>query len=405
MPPALPDGEPATEDGSLPAKALAEVGSRPFGVYVHVPFCTSRCGYCDFNTYTAAELRGSPGSDRTNFVDAAIAELDLAAGVLGGRVPQVETIFVGGGTPTVLHADDLGYLVGNVTSRFWLAEGAEITTEANPESIDAAGLARLVELGFTRISFGMQSAVPHVLATLDRVHSPGRPARAVAEAKAAGFDHVSLDLIYGTPGESLADWRLSLDTAIAAEPDHVSAYALVVEPGTRLAGRVRRGELPAPDEDDLADKYLLAEELLTAAGFEAYEVSNWARTPDARCRHNVGYWRGHDWWGVGPGAHSHVGGVRWWNVKHPTAYADRLAAHRSPAQAREVLSAEQRHVERVLLEIRLGEGLALDALSATECSRLPDLERRGLVRVDAERLRLTLRGRLLADGVVRDLLD
>jgi putative oxygen-independent coproporphyrinogen III oxidase len=405
MPPALPDGEPATEDGSLPAKALAEVGSRPFGVYVHVPFCTSRCGYCDFNTYTAAELRGSPGADRTNFVDAAIAELDLAAGVLGGRVPQVETIFVGGGTPTVLHADDLGYLVGNVTSRFWLAEGAEITTEANPESIDAAGLARLVELGFTRISFGMQSAVPHVLATLDRVHSPGRPARAVAEAKAAGFDHVSLDLIYGTPGESLADWRLSLDTAIAAEPDHVSAYALVVEPGTRLAGRVRRGELPAPDEDDLADKYLLAEELLTAAGFEAYEVSNWARTPDARCRHNVGYWRGHDWWGVGPGAHSHVGGVRWWNVKHPTAYADRLAAHRSPAQAREVLSAEQRHVERVLLEIRLGEGLALGALSATERSRLPDLARRDLVRVDAERLRLTLRGRLLADGVVRDLLD
>jgi putative oxygen-independent coproporphyrinogen III oxidase len=405
MPSALPDGEPAPEDGSLPAKALAEVGSHPFGVYLHVPFCASRCGYCDFNTYTAAELRGSPGADRTGFVDAAIAELDLAAAVLAGRVPQVDTIFVGGGTPTVLPADDLGHLVGNVTSRFSLAEGAEITTEANPESIDAAGLARLVELGFTRISFGMQSAVPHVLATLDRVHSPGRPARAVAEAKAAGFDHVSLDLIYGTPGESLADWRLSLETAIADEPDHVSAYALVVERGTRLATRVRRGELPPPDDDDLADKYLLAEELLTAAGFEAYEVSNWARTPDARCRHNLGYWRGDDWWGVGPGAHSHVGGVRWWNVKHPTAYAERLAAHRSPAHAREVLSAEQRHVERVLLEIRLDDGLALDGLSATERSRLPDLERRGLVDVDAERVRLTLRGRLLADGVVRDLLD
>jgi putative oxygen-independent coproporphyrinogen III oxidase len=405
MPSALPDGEPAPEDGSLPAKALAEVGSHPFGVYLHVPFCASRCGYCDFNTYTAAELRGSSGADRTSFVDAAIAELDLAAAVLAGRVPQVDTIFVGGGTPTVLPADDLGHLVGNVTSRFSLAEGAEITTEANPESIDAAGLARLVELGFTRISFGMQSAVPHVLATLDRVHSPGRPARAVAEAKAAGFDHVSLDLIYGTPGESLADWRLSLETAIADEPDHVSAYALVVERGTRLATRVRRGELPPPDDDDLADKYLLAEELLTAAGFEAYEVSNWARTPDARCRHNLGYWRGDDWWGVGPGAHSHVGGVRWWNVKHPTAYAERLAAHRSPAHAREVLSAEQRHVERVLLEIRLDDGLALDGLSATERSRLPDLKRRGLVDVDAERVRLTLRGRLLADGVVRDLLD
>ena len=338
-------------------------------------------------------------------MDAAIAELDLAAGVLSGRIAEVATIFVGGGTPTVLHADDLGYLVGNVTNRFWLAEGAEITTEANPESVDRAGLDRLVELWFTRISLGMQSAVPHVLATLDRVHSPGRPARAVAEAKAAGFAHVSLDLIYGTPGESLDDWRVSLEAALAAEPDHISAYALVIEPGTRLAARVRRGEVPPTDEDDLADKYLLAEEMLTAADFQAYEVSNWARTPEARCRHNLGYWHGHDWWGIGPGAHSHVGGVRWWNVKHPAAYTDRLAAHRSPAQAREVLSADQRHLERVLLEIRLSDGLALDALTATERGRLPDLARRDLIRFGPERLQLTLNGRLLADAVVRELLD
>ena len=405
MPSALPEGQPAPEDGSLPAGALAEVGTRPFGIYVHVPFCTSRCGYCDFNTYTAAELRGAPGADRSGFVDAAIAELDLAETVLMERYPTVETIFIGGGTPTVLHADDLGYLIGNVANRFPVAPDAEITTEANPESIDAAGLARLVELWFTRISFGMQSAVPHVLATLDRVHSPGRPVRAVAEAKAVGFSHVSLDLIYGTPGESLVDWRVSLETAVAAGPDHISAYALVVEPGTRLAARVRRGELPAPDEDDLADKYLLAEEVLATAGFEAYEVSNWARTPDARCRHNLGYWRGHDWWGIGPGAHSHVGGVRWWNVKHPAAYAERLADHRSPAKARELLSADQRHLERVLLEIRLGDGLALDALTRTERGRLPDLARRDLIIVEPDRLRLTLRGRLLADGVVRELLD
>lgn len=405
MPSALPDGEPAPEDGSLPAEALAGLGTRPFGIYLHVPFCTSRCGYCDFNTYTAAELHGAPGADRSRYVDAAVAELDIAAGVLSETALEVATIFVGGGTPTVLHADDLGYLVGNVTNRFGLAESAEITTEANPESVDRAGLDRLVELWFTRISLGMQSAVPHVLATLDRVHSPGRPLRAVAEAKAAGFAQVSLDLIYGTPGETLEDWRISLETALAAEPDHISAYALVVEPGTRLAARVRRGELPPPDEDDLADKYLLAEELLTAAGLRAYEVSNWARTPEARCRHNLGYWRGQDWWGIGPGAHSHVNGIRWWNVKHPAAYAERLAAHRSPAQAREVLSADQRHLERVLLEIRLSEGLALEALSATERNRLPDLAARDLVRLGSETVELTLGGRLLADAVVRELLD
>ena len=281
-----------------------------------------------------------------------------------------------------------------------------MTTESNPESVDAADLVALREAGFTRISFGMQSAVPHVLATLDRVHSPGRPQQAVAEARAAGFDSVSLDLIYGTPGESLDDWATSLDAALAAEPDHVSAYALIVEEGTRLAGQVRRGRLPMTDDDDLADKYLLAEERLTAAGYTAYEVSNWARGDDHRCRHNLAYWRGHAWWGVGPGAHSHVGGVRWWNVKHPAAYAGRMAAGVSPAHARELLEPDDRRVERVLLELRLADGLDLAVLTATERRRVPDLEARGLaVLTPAGTLALTLRGRLLADGVVRDLLD
>ncbi|HZA04881.1 MAG TPA: coproporphyrinogen-III oxidase family protein, partial [Propionibacteriaceae bacterium] len=244
-----------------------------------------------------------------------------------------------------------------------------------------------------------------VLATLDRVHSPGRVAQVVADARAAGFDQVSLDLIYGTPGESGADWMTSLDAALAAHPNHVSAYALIVEPGTRLAARVRRGELPMPDEDDLADKYLAAEARLTAAGFTAYEVSNWAVGPGARCRHNLAYWRGDHWWGVGPGAHSHVGGVRWWNVKHPSAYAERLASGRSPAYAREVLTDEERRIERVLLELRLAEGLDLEALTATEARRVPDLVGRGLAASGDGRLTLTLPGRLLADGVVRDLLD
>jgi oxygen-independent coproporphyrinogen-3 oxidase len=401
----LPDGVPAPPDGTLPESAAAQVGARPLSIYLHVPFCRTRCGYCDFNTYTASELGPEPGASRDSYASAAVAELDLAARVLGPAAPPVSTVFVGGGTPTLLPPDDLGAMLRAVEERFGLTEDAEVTTESNPESIDPAGLERLRELGFTRISFGMQSAVPHVLATLDRVHSPGRPEQAVAEARAAGFDSVSLDLIYGTPGESLPDWATSLDAALAAAPDHVSAYALIVEDGTRLAAQVRRGVLPMTDDDDLADKYLLAEERLTAAGYGAYEVSNWARGREHRCRHNLAYWRGDDWWGAGPGAHSHVGGVRWWNVKHPAAYAARLAAGSSPAHARELLDPEDRRVERVLLELRLADGLDLDVLTATERRRVPDLAARGLAEASEDRLVLTLEGRLLADGVVRDLLD
>jgi putative oxygen-independent coproporphyrinogen III oxidase len=405
VPSALPAGEPVPADGRLPESALDGLGTGAFGIYLHVPFCTTRCGYCDFNTYTAAELGSSPGASRATYIDSAITELDLAVRALGPAAPVVSTIFVGGGTPTLLSADDLGRFVDAVADRFGLAPGAEITTESNPESIDATGLARLVERGFTRISFGMQSAVPHVLASLDRVHSPGRPQQAIHEARAAGFTSTSLDLIYGTPGESLEDWRASLDGALAAAPDHLSAYALIVEDGTRLAARVRRGELAAPDDDDLADKYLLAEEILTAAGYAWYEVSNWARSRAARCRHNLGYWRGDDWWGIGPGAHSHVGGTRWWNVKHPAAYADRLAQGVSPGYAREVLSPADRHVERVLLELRLADGLERSVLTPSEQARIPAVVGSGLVHHAADRLRLTVRGRLLADGLIRDLLD
>ncbi|HYP44084.1 MAG TPA: radical SAM family heme chaperone HemW [Propionibacteriaceae bacterium] len=405
MPSVLPEGSLAPADGQLPDSSLAELGRRPFSVYLHVPFCRTRCGYCDFNTYTASELGNTPGASRATYVEAALAELDQAVRVLGPGAPPVSTVFVGGGTPTLLPPDDLGRLVTGVRERFGLAPHAEVTTESNPDSIDAAGLARLVDAGFNRVSFGMQSAVPHVLAVLDRVHSPGRPEQAVAEAKAAGFTSVSLDLIYGTPGETLDDWRRSVDAALAARPDHVSAYALIVEDGTRLAVQVRRGQLPMTDDDDLADKYLLAEQVLTAAGFSAYEVSNWARTPADQCRHNLAYWRGDDWWGVGPGAHSHVGGTRWWNVKHPAAYASRLAEDVSPAHARELLDPTDRRVERVLLELRLADGLELDVLSPSERRRVPGVVAGGLAVLRGDRLVLTLSGRLLADGVVRDLLD
>src|SRR4051812_8145390 len=318
MPSTPPDGEPAPLDGSLPVSALVGRADRPLGFYLHVPFCATRCGYCDFNTYTAAEL--GPGVTQTAYADTAIAEIDLAAKVLGDAARPVETVFVGGGTPTLLPADDLVRMVGAVAQRFGLAAGAEVTTEANPESVDRAMLDALRAGGFTRISFGMQSAQDHVLAVLDRRHTTGRVREVVRDARAAGFEHVNVDLIYGTPGESDDDWRLSLEAAIDTGADHVSAYALIVEEGTRLAARIRRGELAHPDDDVLADRYVMADETLTAAGYSWYEVSNWARTPAARSRHNLAYWTGADWWGVGPGAHSHIGGTRWWNVRHPAAY-------------------------------------------------------------------------------------
>jgi putative oxygen-independent coproporphyrinogen III oxidase len=401
----LPEGQRAPSDGSLPEQARSELSLRPLGIYIHVPFCTTRCGYCDFNTYTAAELGTLPGASRAGYVNAAITELELAARVLAPDAPAVSTIFIGGGTPTVLPPDDLGRLITAVRDHFGLAADAEVTTESNPESIDSAGLHRLREVGFNRISFGMQSAVRHVLATLDRTHSPGRAQQAVDEAKAAGFANVSLDLIYGTPGESATDWMESLDAALSASPEHISAYALIVEEGTRLAARIRRGELQATDDDDLADKYLIADERLAAAGHTAYEVSNWSTSAATRCRHNLGYWRSHHWWGIGPGAHSHIGGVRWWNVKHPQAYAARLTSDQSPAQARELLSAEERRVERIMLELRLADGLTTSLLTTTEKGRLVDLVARRLAVLQDDMLILTRHGRLLADGVIRDLLE
>ncbi len=290
MPGALPDGEPVPADGILPETARAGLGSRPFGIYVHVPFCATRCGYCDFNTYTAAELGGQPAPvSLGTYPDLAIAEIGFARKVLASAeehradVP-VSTVFFGGGTPTLLPPAALGGILRAIDAEFGLKPGAEVTAEANPESVDEAALSELRAQGITRVSFGMQSAVPGVLAILDRVHQPGRPARCAAWARAAGFEHVSLDLIYGTPGESDADWRRSLDAAVAAEPDHVSAYALTVEPGTRLAARVRRGELPAPDDDVLADRYLVADEVLTAAGLRWYEISNWAAAAAVQVR-------------------------------------------------------------------------------------------------------------------------
>ncbi len=378
------------------------------GFYVHVPFCSVRCGYCDFNTYTADELGGTSapaGASRATYAEAALAEVRFARATWPAEDRPVSTVFFGGGTPTLLPPQDLVRILGGIEQEFGLADDVEVTTEANPDSVSAESLERLREGGVNRVSFGMQSAVRPVLAVLDRTHDPERVPRVVEWARSAGFDQVSLDLIYGTPGESVQDWATSVDAALACAPDHVSAYSLVVEQGTALARRVRRGEVAPVDDDDLADKYVLADERLSAAGLGWYEVSNWARDEAARCRHNLGYWRGDDWWGVGPGAHSHRAGVRWWNVKHPAEYARRLDSGASPEAGREELSAAERHLEALLLGIRLAEGLDAGVLSPTERDRLEDLATRGLLEVGDGRVRLTRHGRLLADGVVRDLLD
>jgi putative oxygen-independent coproporphyrinogen III oxidase len=407
MPSALPLGDPAPSDGLLPPQAADGAADRAFGLYVHIPFCAVRCGYCDFNTYTATELGG--GASQDAYAGTAASEVSMAAKVLtaSGLPPRkLSTVFFGGGTPTLLPADDLALILRRAIDQWGIEEGAEVTTEANPDSVTPESLAILKEAGFTRISFGMQSAVPHVLKVLDRTHTPSRVPQVVQWAREAGLA-VSLDLIYGTPGESLADWRYSLETALSYGPDHISAYALIVEDGTKLAAQIRRGEVPGIDDDDHADKYELADELITAAGLGWYEVSNWARTPEQGCRHNLAYWRGDDWWGIGPGAHSHVGGVRWWNVKHPAAYAGRLAQGLSPAAGRETLDAETRNVERVMLEARLQSGLDVSTLGAGGRHEVAGLIADGLVEPAAAfqgRLVLTLKGRLLADAVVRRVL-
>ncbi|KJL19755.1 Oxygen-independent coproporphyrinogen-III oxidase 1 [Microbacterium oxydans] len=399
----LPLGDPAPADGRLPADLPID-GRVPFSAYLHIPFCTVRCGYCDFNTYTSTELRGAKQED---YASTLISEIALARGVLddAGALRPMDTVFFGGGTPTLLPAGDLARMLGAATDAFGLAEGAEVTVEANPDTVTPEVAQTLARAGVTRMSVGMQSAVPHVLAALDRTHRPENVRTAVTAAKDAGLA-VSVDLIYGAPGESLTDWEASLDAALALEPDHISAYALIIEDGTKLARQIRRGEVPTPDDDLQADMYELADSRLAAGGFDWYEVSNWARTPDRRSRHNLAYWRGNDWWGFGPGAHSHVAGLRWWNVKHPAAYAQRLAASESPAAGTERPDDESRTLERILLLSRIREGIAIDDVPSANRSRVAGLIADGLVDPLAAiqgRVQLTLRGRLLADAVVREL--
>ena len=408
----LPIADPAPSDGLLPRQSTVGADTRTFHAYVHIPFCKVRCGYCDFNTYTATELDGASQSD---YAETLIIEINQSAAVLensGLPARKLRSVFFGGGTPTQLPAADLVKILRSLESKFGLEPGAEVTTEANPDTVDFQYLSELRAGGFNRVSFGMQSAVPSVLQTLERTHNPENLPIVVEAAKRAGLA-TSVDLIYGAPGESFEEWQASLEAAIALDPDHISAYSLIVEDGTKLARQIRSGHLAEPDEDLQADKYELADKLLSAAGFNWYEVSNWAKNSgdqDNRSSHNISYWQSQDWWGYGPGAHSHVGGVRWWNVKHPSAYAAKLAEGVSPAAGRETLNDRTRLEERILLEIRVASGLSIEEAKHAnpDAGKLiagfiadelvdPGSALRG-------RLILTLKGRLLADSLVRQIL-
>lgn len=407
MSPAQPTGDPAPSDGLLPASVLDGAERRSLSLYVHVPYCSVRCGYCDFNTYAAEDF--GDGVNRLSYAEDAIRELDLAAGVLtrsGLPARPLSTVFFGGGTPTRLPAEDLARILRAGIERFGIVDGAEVTTEANPDSVTREDLALLKEAGFTRVSFGMQSAVPRVLAVLDRTHTPANVPKVVSWAREVGLQ-TSVDLISGAPGETLAEWETSVRAAIDCAPDHISAYSLIVEPGTKLAAQIRRGELSPVDDDTQADMYLLADRLFEDAGYSWYEVSNWSRSEATRSRHNLAYWRNRDWWGIGPGAHSHVNGVRWWNLKHPVPYAHRVRQGLSPAAAREHLDADTRYVEDVMLAARIREGLAIEDLRQPGREAVAWLEGQGLIEAQARaegRVVLTLRGRLLGDAVVRTLL-
>lgn len=391
---ALPEGDPAPSDGKLPN--IGNLKNKPFSLYVHVPYCSKRCGYCDFNTYTPSELDRDDQID--SWLNSAIKETIFARRILGEEL-SVDTIFFGGGTPSLLEANVIKEFMTNVSNHFNLKKDLEITLEANPDTITQSKAEDWRKAGINRISIGMQSSVKNVLQILDRTHNPANVLNSVENIKNAGFSNFSLDLIYGTPGETLEDWSNTLKDAIAINPPHISAYSLVIEPGTKMGAQLSRGEIKAVSDDDAADKYQLAEKMLTDNGYTWYEISNWAKD-NKECQHNLNYWKGNNWWGIGPGAHSHINGVRWWNKKLPKAWRESLEQDQSPALARENLTKEQIRNEEVMLLSRLKTGINKADFDQKKVERLIADK---LVNEVSGNLELTLEGRLLADVVFRQL--
>ena len=391
---ALPEGSPAPLDGNL--TNLFDLVNKPFSLYVHVPYCSKRCGYCDFNTYTPSELDREDQIE--SWLNSAVKEIELARRVLKEEL-TIDTIFFGGGTPSLLDSNTVVNFIQSVKSNFKLKPGLEITIEANPDSITEEKSQRWLNSGINRVSIGMQSSTKEVLKKLDRTHNPDNVSHSVDILKKSGFDNFSLDLIYGTPGESLNDWENSLKDAIALNPPHISAYSLVIEPGTKMGAQLNRGEISQVNDDEAADKYQLADEMLNKNNYSWYEISNWAKK-DKECKHNLNYWLGNNWWGIGPGAHSHVNGVRWWNHKLPKVWRELLEKQNSPALAREVLSEDQIRSEQIMLLSRLRTGLGNQEVDE---NRIENLIANQLATLDANKIVLTLKGRLLADEVFRQL--
>ena len=374
--------------------------------YVHIPYCVKRCGYCDFNTYTPAELQISTGLTQisNSYIDLLIQEIDLAKAQAGQAT--VPTIFFGGGTPSLMEPTDIARVIKAIDNKFGLSNDCEITLETNPDTVDKEKLAAFKASGVNRISFGMQSAVPHVLATLDRTHNPANLPQVTKWAAEVGFKDISVDLIYGTPGESLEDWQTSIDAALSLPINHISAYALIVEEGTKLANAIKRGEIANVDDDLTAEKYLIADRAFTKAGFAWYELSNWSKD-SGESKHNIAYWLNKNWWGAGPGAHSHIDGKRWWNVKHPNLYREKLQKNISPELDSEILEPIQIESERLMLSIRLPEGITKDSLSDDQIMSLNQYLESGALdseKWDAGSVSLTLSGRLIADRIVREIL-
>ena len=375
--------------------------------YIHIPYCVKRCGYCDFNTYTPAELKISTGLEQisNSYIDLLLQEIDSVREQIVGEI-KVPSIFFGGGTPSLMQPNDIGRVISKIKNEFDLPLNSEITLECNPDTVTKDSLENFKKVGINRVSFGMQSAVPHVLATLDRTHKPENLAQATTWANEVGISEISVDLIYGTPGESITDWQTSIDSALALPITHISAYALIVEEGTKLAAQIKRGEVPEVDDDLVADKYLIADKAFKEAGFEWYELSNWSK-PGSESKHNMAYWNGDNWWGAGPGAHSHLDGKRFWNVKHPNLYKERIQNKQSAVADSEVLKKDQIESERLMLLLRLPSGIEKQTLNQIQLSELSEFVESGhLDRANWNqgRASLTLNGRLIADRILRKIL-
>ena len=375
--------------------------------YIHIPYCVKRCGYCDFNTYTPAELQLTEGLTQisNSYIDLLVKEIEFARNQVGESA-IVPSIFFGGGTPSLMEASDIKRVITAISKQFKLDPIAEVTLETNPDTVTKEKLKQFYDAGVNRISFGMQSSVPHVLKTLDRTHNPENLPQVTKWATEVGFKEISVDLIYGTPGESKQDWQQSIDSALALPISHISAYALIVEEGTKLAAQIKRGEIAKPDDDLTAEKYIMADKAFTTAGFHWYELSNWAK-PNSQSKHNLAYWLGHNWWGAGPGAHSHINGKRFWNVKHPNLYKQKIQANETVILDSEVLKGSQIESERLMLSIRLPQGLEKNTLNNQQILELTDYVNSG--HLDEEnwnlgRATLTLDGRLIADRIVREIL-